>query len=77
MSKVIHVEFHTPIDGKQHYYFGSKSAIYEKFSTDIVGISLNSLRNNYNLSISPYFNNKCKIYQGELIRKENTRKNRD
>lgn len=35
--KILHVEFREPIDGERHYYFGSKAAIYQRFSAEQVG----------------------------------------
>lgn len=66
IRKVLHVEFREPIEGKKHYYFGSKVAIYQRFSADEVGIKYSSLRN-IGLEESPYINKNCIIRQGELI----------
>ena len=42
--KVIHVELKEPYNGKRHYYFGSKKAIYETLPREVVGISYESFR---------------------------------
>lgn len=67
VRKIFHVEFREPTDGKKHYYFGSKSAIFQRFSTDEVGITYKSLRNVGSIKEKPYINSKCTIWQGELI----------
>ena len=43
--KVIHVELKEPYKGKNHYYFGSITAIYELLPTEVVGVSKESLWN--------------------------------
>lgn len=43
VRKIFHVEFNEPIDGKKHYYFGSKSAIFQRFSAEQVGITYKSV----------------------------------
>ena len=58
---VIHVEYNG-----QHYYFGSLSAIYTKFSSKDLGIALGTLRN-YGLKEEPYQNSLCTIRKGFLI----------
>jgi hypothetical protein len=65
--KVFHVEMKEPVDGKRHFYFGSKKAIFERFSHDAVGITYRTLTNCVKLSNGPYENKKCVIRQGELI----------
>ena len=57
---VVHVEYNG-----QHYYFGSLSAIYTKFSPKDLGIALGTLRN-YGLK-KPYQNSLCTIRKGFLI----------
>lgn len=65
--KVFHVEMKEPVDGKRHFYFGSKKAIFERFSHDEVGITYRTLTNCVKLFNCPYENKKCVIRQGELI----------
>lgn len=65
--KVIHVEFREPVNGKRHYYFGSKKAIYEAFPREVVGISYESLRAVGDIKDKPYEGRKCTIRQGVLV----------
>lgn len=65
--KVFHVEMKEPVNGKCHFYFGSKKAIFERFSHDEVGITYRYFTNCVKLSNGPYENKKCVIRQGELI----------
>lgn len=73
IRKIIHVEMLQPIDGQKHFYFGSKAAIFQRFTPDQIGISYKTLRNIGSLKDSPFSNNKCIIRQDELIA-SNTRK---
>lgn len=73
IRKIIHVEMLQPIDGQKHFYFGSKAAIFQRFTPDQIGLSYKTLRNIGSLKDSPFSNNKCIIRQGELIA-SNTRK---
>lgn len=72
--KLYHIEFNNEIDGKRHYYFGSKSAIYQHFSTEQVGITYNTLRNLGDMSKKPYINSLCIIRQGELVASQSSEK---
>ena len=65
--KVFHVELKEPVDGKRHFYFGSKKAIFDVFSHEEVGITYAYLVNSVKLQNSPYENKKCVIRQGNLI----------
>lgn len=56
---VIHVEYN-----EQHYYFGSLSAIYTKFSSKDLGIALGTLRNYGLKEEKPYQNSLCTIRKG-------------
>ena len=51
---VVHVEYNG-----QHYYFGSLSAIYTKFSPKDLGIALGTLRNYGLKEEKPYQNSLC------------------
>lgn len=73
IRKIIHVEMLQPIDGQTHFYFGSKAAIFQRFTPEQIGLSYKMLRNIGSLKDSPFSNNKCIIRQGELIA-SNTRK---
>lgn len=71
-QKVIHVELKEPHKGKRHYYFGSKAAIYEDLSEDLIGIKKESLWN-VDLEKADYENRLCIIRSGVLRRKETYR----
>ena len=64
--KVIHVELKEPFNGKRHYYFGSKKAIYETLPREVVGISYQSFRALGDIRNSPYEGRKAIIRQGIL-----------
>ena len=53
---VIHVE----ISGL-HFYFGSLTAVYTKFTPEQLGVALGTLRNYRVTSDKPYQNSKCII----------------
>ena len=69
LFKVIHVELKEQYNGKKHYYFGSKAAIYDTLPIQVVGIKLESLWA-INLEQSEYNNKLCIIRYGILQRKE-------
>lgn len=71
-QKVIHVELKEPFNGKRHYYYGSKAAIYDDLSEDIIGIKKESLWNVY-LDKVEYQNKFCTIRMGTLRRKQTNR----
>ena len=73
IRKIIHVEMLQSIDGQKHFYFGSKAAIFQRFTPDQIGLSYKTLRNIGSLKDCPFSNSKCIIRQGELIA-SNTRK---
>lgn len=64
--KVIHVELREPFNGKRHYYFGSKKAIYETLPREVVGISYESFRALGDIKERPYEGRKATIRQGVL-----------
>lgn len=68
--KILHVEFRNTIDGERHYYFGSKAAIFQRFTAEQVGITYYSLKNIRITKDEPYVNRQCTIRQGELIASE-------
>ena len=75
--KVIHVELKEPYDGKTHYYFGSKKAIYTLLPREVVGISYESLRALGDIKNRPYEGRKSTIRQGVLrtLDKDNENEN--
>jgi hypothetical protein len=75
--KILHVELMNPINGERHYYFGSKAAIFQRFTAEQVGITYYSLKNVCITKEEPYVNRQCIIRIGELMASEgnnNTRK---
>lgn len=68
--KILHIEFRNPIDGERHYYFGSKAAIFQRFTAEQMGITYFSLKNIRITKDEPYVNRQCTIRQGELIASE-------
>lgn len=71
-QKVIHVELKEPFNGKRHYYYGSKAAIYDDLSEDIIGIKKESLWNVY-LDKVECQNKFCTIRMGTLRRRQTNR----
>ena len=67
IRKIIHVEMREPVDGHKHFYFGSKAAVFQRFTPEMVGITYKTLRNAGSLKERPYENSLCIIRQGELI----------
>jgi len=74
-KKQIHKLYHVELLGwrSTHHYFGSQAAIYEAFSVDDLGISLDYLRGSVSLSLGPYIGKKCIIRLGEVKRKHTLR----
>ncbi|MDH6308022.1 hypothetical protein M2451_002541 [Dysgonomonas sp. PFB1-18] len=70
--KVVHVELKKAYQGEKHYYFGSKTAIYEILPEDVVGIKKESLWN-VDLEAGEYSNRLCTIRLGALRRKQTER----
>lgn len=69
--KLYHVEL---FEGrKKHHYFGSQAAIYETFTSEQLGVTLDYLRGSIDLSAGPYENKKCIIRIGEVKRKHTLR----
>lgn len=75
LVKVIHVELNEPYRGGKHYYFGSKTAIYDHLPENIIGIKKGSLWN-VDLEKGEYKNRHCIIRLGVLRRKETSRGNK-
>lgn len=75
-QKIIHVELKEPFNGKRHYYFGSKVAIYEDLSEDLIGIKKESLWN-VDLDKVEYQNKFCTIRMGFIRRKQTNRGKRE
>ena len=65
--KVIHVDLKEPVNGKAHYYFGSKKAIYDVLKHEEVGISYDTLRTKNITPLEPYLGRKATIRQDVLV----------
>lgn len=58
-----------------HYYFGSISAIFDRFTSKDIGVTKESLWN-YGVGVGrPYINSICTVQKGVLVRKKGNRKN--
>ena len=66
MRKIIHVQFKEPVDGKINYYFGSKVAVFKRFTSEQIGITYKYLTT-INLSNGPYVGKRCTIDEGALL----------
>lgn len=62
---IIKVQFHTPVNGRCEYYFGSFAAIYEKFTPEQIGCALRTLW----VSDLPKATRQCVITRHSVIRK--------
>lgn len=71
-TKVIHVELKDPYMDKKHFYYGSKTAIYDHLPETIIGIKKESLWN-VDLEKGEYKNRLCTIRSGILRRKQTDR----
>ena len=69
--RVIHVEIKA---SGEHRYFASPAAIYDVFSSDMLGIARQSLLNYWQKTTEPYENAICVIRRGGLERKTKTNK---
>ncbi len=65
--------YHVRFGENSDYYFGSISAIYDRFTTAEVGISKESLWNYGIKRDKPYKGKKCVIYKGIIHRKRGNR----
>lgn len=66
MRKVYHVEIMRSDGSIQHFYFGSKKAIFNHISQDVLGISYKYLCN-LDLSKREYQGRRCNIRMGYLL----------
>lgn len=67
--------YHVKLGDDENYYFGSISAIFDKFTSETLGVSKSRL---WSFGITyerPYRNKVCTIYKGEIHRKKGNRKN--
>lgn len=74
-TRQIHKLYHVEIfEGKKkHHYFGSQAAVFDTFTVEQLGVSLEYLHNTIDLALSPYENKKCIIRLGEVKRKRTLR----
>lgn len=70
-TKVYHVEFKESVDKtrRKNFYFGSLSAIFDKFTAEQIGCKVNNLWNLKLSGESAYTSKTCTISVGEIIRK--------
>ena len=67
---IIMVSFYLPIDGKKEYFFGSMSAIYERFTKEQIGCDVRNLWNCRIREGRPYKGQRCTISREPLYRKK-------
>jgi hypothetical protein len=73
-QKVIKVQFFKPIDGQVEYFFGSISAIFERFSAEQIGCTKESLWNAKITPDKPKATTRCLISKHPITRKPQSRK---
>lgn len=74
MNTLIHLQFkQSPPNTEKDHYFGSLAAIYDTFTSDQVGIKLESLWSNADLDKGPYENKICVIKKDVVKRKQGNR----
>lgn len=73
-QNVIRVQFFKPVDGRTEYFFGSISAIYERFSAEQIGCTKVVLWNKKLTADTPYANKKCLITKHPVVRKPQNKK---
>lgn len=70
---LIHVEFNEVVNGSRHHYFGCIAAIYLRFTNKEVGVSAKTLYKHRLTPESVYYNNKCTIRKGSVVRSPSNR----
>ncbi|BAR48165.1 hypothetical protein TF3313_0586 [Tannerella forsythia 3313] len=65
--------YHVRFGDESNHYFGSISAIYDRFTSEQIGISKQSLWNYGIRRNKPYKGRKCEIYKGIIHRKKGNR----
>lgn len=71
--KIYHLKLLQATEGKKDFYFGSQAAIYDTFTPEAIGITLDSLRTHVDLKKGIYENAKVTIRLGEIKRKQTNR----
>ena len=69
-EKIIKVQFHVPVDGRQEYYFTSFAAIYKHFTAQQIGCALRTLW----ASTLPKATTQCVVSRHPVIRKAQNKK---
>lgn len=67
-QNITKVQFLKPVNGQTEYFFGSIAAIYEKFSTEEIGCTLQTLWGRVSEE-TPYITKKCIISKHPVVRK--------
>lgn len=65
--------YHVCLEGALHRYFGSISAIFDRFTPKELGVSKSWLWSYGITESKPYKNKKCIIYKGTIQRKKTNR----
>lgn len=73
VHKIYHLKLLQATEGKTDFYFGSQAAIYDTFTPEAIGITLDSLRTHIDLKKGVYENAKVTIRLGEIKRKQTNR----
>ena len=66
--------YHVCFGDNNHHYFGSITAIFDKFTPVELGVSKSRLWSFGIFEKKPYRNDKCIIYRGIIHRKKTNRK---
>ncbi len=69
MESIIQVKFHLPVDGKTESYLGSLKAIYERFTPEQIGCTVERLWGSNITLDNPKVTSRCIISKHEIIRK--------
>lgn len=67
-QNIIKVQFLKPVDGQTEYFFGSIAAIYEQFTTEQIGCTMQTLWGRVSAEM-PYITKKCIISKHSVVRK--------
>lgn len=73
-QNLIKVQFFKPVDGKTEYFFGSISAIYERFTAAQIGCPIQSFWLQKLTQEKPKATDKCLITKHSIIRKPQSKK---
>lgn len=73
-QNVIKVQFFKPVDGQTEYFFGSISAIYQRFTAAQIGCNITSLWAHKLTPDKPKATDKCVITKHVIARKPQSNK---